>query len=291
MSLKNKTICVVDNGLFVSFARTLAKDFGKVYYYSPWQCSAPRSRQTRVGSGFEEIERTNFPLDLADKIDLWVFLDLYHADLQTYLASKGARVFGARWGEELELFRWEFKQYLKRIGLPVQPVEKVVGIAKLREHLKGVKNKYVKTSLTRGDFESFRHDTYVLSEPRLDELEHALGPIKQDYEFVVEDEITNAVEVGYDGLTVDGEFPSHAMMAYEIKDMGMIGTAVPYDKLASPVKLVNAKLSPALKRHSYRGFLSTEIRYTHDKTAYFIDPCCRLGTPSNELLQEMFDGG
>lgn len=289
-NLKSKTICVVDNGLFVSFARMLSKGFKKTYYYCPiWKSKSPRSQDLAPGCGFNDIEYIKYPLLKADEIDLWVFLDLFHSDLQCYLEDHGARVWGARRGEELELHRWEFKQYLKKIGLPVQPMEHIFGTNKLREYLKTVKNCYVKTDI-RGDFETFRHDTFELSEPRLDELEHTLGPTKGDYEFVVEDEIKDAVEVGYDGFCIDGAFPSHAMMAYEVKDCGMIGIALPYDKLAEPVRTVNKALIPALKRYTYRGFLSTEIRYTKDKRAYFIDPCCRLGTPSNELLQELFDG-
>lgn len=291
MNLKTKTICVVDNGLFVSFARMLAKDFAKVYYACPmWHSSFPRSQQLRVGTGFDDIEYVKFPLSVADKVDRWVFLDLYYSDLQLYLEDNGARVWGARLGEELELYRWQFHNYLKSIGLPTPSSKLVVGFDELRNLLRKEENKFIKTSFVRGDFETFKHDNYVLSEPRLDEIEHNIGPVKHDYEFIVEDEIPNAVEVGYDGFSVDGEFPSHAMLAYEVKDCGMIGIALPYGKLADPVRLINTRLAPALKGYRYRGFLSTEIRYTKDKRAYFIDPCCRLGTPSNELLQELFDG-
>lgn len=290
MDLSGKTVMVVDNGLFISFARNLARDFKKVYYYAPWQSSFPTSRQLAVGCGFEDVERVKFPLDKADEVDLWVFLDLYHSDLQLYLEENGARVWGARKGEELELHRWEFKQYLRRIGLDVVEANKITGMEALRKHLSGVKNKFVKTSFVRGDFETFKHVDYDLSEPRLDELEHVLGPLKREYDFIVEDEIKDAVEVGYDGFTVDGQWPTHAMMAYEVKDCGMIGTVLAADKLAEPVRSVNKAFTPTLERYRYRGFWSTEIRYTKDKRAYFIDPCCRMGTPSNELLQELFDG-
>lgn len=288
--LKAKTVCFVDNGLFVSFVRKLAPAFRKTYYHNPWACSFPTSKMLAVGEGFPEIEKLKFPLDKADEIDLWVFLDLNQGDLQSFLEEKGARVWGARHGEELELYRWEFKEYLKTLGLPVQKVENVIGMDALRKHLTGVKDKYVKTSLVRGDFETFRHDSYELSEPRLDELEHLLGPLKHDYEFIVEDEIPDAVEVGYDGFTVDGQFPSHAMLAYEVKDCGMIGVVKPYTEMSKPVLDVNKAIQSTLKGYNYRGFLSTEIRYTKEHRAFFIDPCCRLGTPSNELLQELFGG-
>jgi hypothetical protein len=80
------------------------------------------------------------------------------------------------------------------------------------------------------------------------------------------------------------------MMAYEIKDCGMVGTVKPYDLLAEPVKKVNSALVKDFAGYNYRGFFCSEIRYTKKKEAFFIDPCCRLGTPSNELLQELFDG-
>lgn len=289
--LKNKTVCFVDNGLFVDFCRHVAKDFGKAYYYKPdWRCAFPQSRQVVVGQGFDEIEPILFPLDKFKQIDLWVFLDLYQSDLQLFLESNGARVWGCRKGDEMELHRWEFRNHLKTIGLPVTGCERIRGIDALREHLKKVKNKYVKTSFTRGDFETFRHDAFNTSEPRLDELGHSLGAVKNHYEFLVEDEIPDCIEVGYDGYVVDGKFPSHAMMAYEVKDVGMIGTVKEYNSLAKPVLDVNSALSDTFLSYNYRGFFASEIRYGKERKPYLIDPCCRLGTPSNELLQELFDG-
>ena len=288
--LSTKTAMIIDNGLFVSFARHIAPAFKKVYYAPQWKGPFAKSNQLVVGDGFDEIEMCKFPLDKADETDLWVFLDLYQSDLQLYLERQGCRVWGGRSGEDMELYRWEFKQYLKKIGLPVQHCEHITGFDKLRQYLKSTKNKFVKTSFVRGDFETFRHDTYELSEPRIDDLEHHLGAVKGGYEFIVEDEIPDAVEVGYDGFCVDGQFPSHAMQAVEVKDCGMIGVTLPYDKLSEPVKMINRALVPAFKGYNYRGFFCSEIRYTKDKRAYLIDPCCRLGTPSNELLQELFDG-
>ena len=42
-----------------------------------------------------------------------------------------------------------------------------------------------------------------------------------------------------------------------------------------------------MKRYGYRGFISTEVRCTKDGKAYLIDPCCRAGSPPNELYQVM----
>ena len=291
MDFSNKTVCIVDNGLFVSFARRIAKDFGRTLYHKPFASAFPRTNDLAPGRGFDELEWCEQPLLVADEIDLWVFLDLYQSGLQVFLRQHGARVWGAGQGEERELYRWEFKEELKKLGLPVQHCEHIKGMEELKKYLKSAKGvKYVKTSYVRGDFETFRFEDYDIIEPRIVELEHKLGVKKETYEFIVEDEIPNAVEVGYDGFTVDGKFPKVAMMAYEIKDCGMIGVAKAYEQLAEPVKIVNAKLAPGFETSLYRGFFSSEIRYTKDKKPFMIDPCCRLGTPSNELLQELFDG-
>lgn len=288
--LKSKTICVVDNGLFVSFARTLAKEFGRTLYHKPFQSAFVRTNDLAPGRGFDELEWCEQPLEIADEIDLWVVLDLYQSGLVEFLRAAGHRVWGAGRGEEMELKRWEFKQHLKELGLPVQPMEHIFGMDKLREYLKKHDDVYVKTSFVRGDFETFHHDTYALSEPRLDDLAHVLGAKKDNYEFIVETPIKDAVEVGYDGFTVDGKFPKLAMQGYEIKDCGMVACVKPYEELSAPVKLINEKLKGDFQGYNYRGFFCSEIRYTKKKESYFIDPCCRLGTPSNELLQELFDG-
>src|SRR6267154_6596405 len=114
-NLSTKCVRIVDNGLFVDFARKIAPAFAKAEYYCPYQSYAPRSNQIAIGDGFDEMERIKFVLQDVDKVDLWVFLDLYHHDLQCYLEDIGAKVWGARIGEELELYRWEFKEYMKRV--------------------------------------------------------------------------------------------------------------------------------------------------------------------------------
>lgn len=287
MNLKDKTVCFVDNGLFTSFARTVGKAFKKAYYYTPWQEQFPTSRRVRVGDGFPELEKVKYPLSIADQIDLWVFNDVFHADLQDYLVQHGARVWGTRYGEELELERWKFHKFLQRHNLPVANAELVVGMDKLREYLRDKKDVFVKNNFTRGDMETWKFKSWELNEPVLDQLAYDLGAFKSDYEFIVEEEIPDAVEIGFDGFCIDGQFPSPCMQAYEVKEMGMIGTIKPYNQLAEPVKYINQVMADTLAKYGYRGPWCTEIRYTKDKKPYFIDPCCRLGSPSNELLQEL----
>lgn len=284
-SYKNRTCLIYDHGLFVELAITLSKSFGRVLYYAPWENCAPKSNVRCIGEGIEEIERVPDIWSHIDEIDLFVFPDVYEGALQKYLADQGKRVWGCRMGEELELDRVAAKEHCRRLGIDIGPYTVVKGIDALRAHLKRHKNQFVKIPALRGDMETFKADNYELIEPRLNELAHNVA--SKTMEFICEDEIPDAIEVGYDGYTVDGRFPKEGIVGVEIKDEAYMGVAMPYRDLPDAVKGVNQCLSKTLRQYNYRGFLSTEIRATPDGKAYLIDPCTRCPSPPSELYQMM----
>lgn len=290
--LSKKTICVIDNGLFMSFARTIAPAFKKVYYYTPWQGPFSKRKDRILGEGFPEIERENDPLGIADEIDCWVFLDLCHAGTQVFLRKLGARVWGAGYGEELETDRWEFYKWLTRRNLPALPTKHIVGIPNLREHLQKVDDKWIKLRFgyERGDKETWHHANFKESQSDLDDLEQRLSGDKENTEFVVVDSLADAVEIGYDGYTIDGQFPEYCQLGYEIKGCGFITVAQKYSQIPEFVRRVNREAAPFFKGEKYRGFFSSEIRYGKEKKPYFIDPCCRLPFLANEAMQDLFTG-
>lgn len=287
VNLKSKTVLVWDNGLFAEIAITLAKDFGRVLYYVPWTSGFPKSNQQLIGSGIDGIERVLSPWPFFDDVDLWVFPDVYEGELQEFLAANGKRVWGCRMGAELELDRPKSKEATKKLGIDVGPYKVVTGLDALRKHLKANDDQWVKISSTRGDMETFGSKSYEKIEPRLDELEHNLGAKKKIMQFTVEEGINDAVETGYDGYCIDGKFPKNAMTGVEVKDEAYLMKTVRWSELPEQVRSVNEKLAPALKKYGYRGFISTEVRCTKDGKAYLIDPCCRAGSPPNELYQVM----
>lgn len=283
----DKCCLVYDNGLFVELAVTLARDFGRVLYFAPWTTGYPTSNALRVGDGLDGVERVDEPWTHIDAVDLFVFPDVYEAGLQQYLVSIGKRVWGCRGGAELELDRVASKEKSRKLGIDIGPYKEITGLDALRRHLKRHDDQYVKISATRGDMETFHSPNYAEAETRLDELEHKLGAKKKIMKFIVEEGLSPAIEVGYDGYTIDGKFPRGALVGVEVKDKGYVGRTMRYGELPERVRSVNEKLAPALKGYGYRGFISTEIRCTEDGKAYLIDPCARSGSPPSELYQNM----
>lgn len=297
--VKDKTLLVVDNGLFFEFALKLADYFKKVYYYVEWKDAYPGMNKAVIGTEWvngkkldtfdgKPFERIENLYDYLPKVDMVFFPDVYDGDLQVYLSDQGIPVAGSMKGEELELERWATKQYFKKSGMDVQPIQRVVGIDELHKHLKDKENKWVKISKFRKQFETFQHIRYDLSRPLLDKIQMEMGPMGKIAEFIVEDNIEAEVEEGIDAYTVDGKFPNYAFAGCEIKDEAFAGKFFRYSELSDGVKEVNKQVAPILQKYRYRGFFSSEVRTTKDGKHYFIDPCCRLGSPPNELYQEMY---
>lgn len=285
-NFSSKTVLIVDNGLFTGLAETLAKRFGKVLYYTPWEGSFPRSNEMLVGEGLAGVTRINSIWPVIDDVDLFVFPDIYHGPLQVYLARLGKRVWGGRLGENLEILRGLSKRWLKDVGLEVGPWRQIRGLDRLRAYLTDNPDVYVKVPRTRGDMETFHAKSYKLIEPRLDLLEHSLGAKKHIQEFIVESPLEPAIEVGYDGYTIDGKFPQTALYGVEVKDTAYLGEVVSYHQLPAGAQEVNRKLSGLFAGWTYRGFWSSEIRIKGGKP-YLIDPCCRMASPPGELYQVM----
>lgn len=287
----DKTVCFIDGGLFIEQAVTVSKYFKRTLYFSEWRSSFPSKKGVMVGEGMEGVERIDNIWDHLEEIDLFCFPDCYWGGLQNHLRSLGKRVWGAGDGDELELWRDEAKKHFKSLGLPVQPYKVIIGLDKLREHLKKVENKFIKISSYRGDGESWHHEKYNLSVPILDKWEKDLGPMKDDYEFIVEDAIDgdDVVEAGSDVFTIDGKYPEKIISGFEIKDLGYIGCVMDYDEVSPLVTGFNDKIADTLKQYKYRMFMSTEIRVGKDKVPYMIDFCGRCPSPPNELYQTMIE--
>ena len=293
LKLNEVTAIVYDSsGLYTNIAIKLAKTYKRVFYYHNWSHDYPTPKHTEVGKGFDTIEHTLYPFDHYDEIDLWIFPSLFDSDLQVFLEKQGKLVWGAREGEVMEINRWDFIEYQKKIGMAVSPSKLVKGITELRKELyTGDDGRFVKIDANnRGEMETFKYINEEISEIcDIRPLEHSLGMKSELMNFIVQDKIDCKCETGYDGFTIDGEFPSTALFGIEVKDMGYIGGVRPYKKLPDSVTQINEEIAPALKEYGYRGNISTEVREGVDGKNYLIDLTCRQPYPPTNSMLVIWD--
>lgn len=286
----DKTVILYDYGLFIELAIRLAKDFKKVYYYMPWKSAFAKRNEYMVGYGTEAegITKVDNFFSTVDECDLVVFPDIYDADLQEHLRSQGKLVWGNGQSEELELDRWKTRMLQKQIGIDYPETKRIVGMDKLREYLQEHDDKWLKVSRFRGDMETYHHINWFTSQPFIDDLANRMGAAQKVAEFILEENLADCIEVGYDGWTVDGDYPAASFYGYEIKDLGYVGRFAAKSDLPPALKSVNEKLAPIYRRNLSRGFISTEVRIGRDRVPYFIDPCVRCGSPPTEGLMECY---
>ena len=284
---KDLVICIIDTGgSGVELARRLAKDFHKTYYFLEWRSDGyPKANTYYIGTGLKEIERIHDIFNYIDIIDIFLFTDILYSDLQKHLMSLGKLVIGARDAELLETCRFFLKDKLTELGLDTIPYEKIKGIKNLENYLKENDNKYVKIDMFRNTTETFHADNFSLIEPYIDNLDNKLGPVlSNELNFLVEDEIEDAIESGIDIYTSNGNFPSKWMYGIEIKNKCYAGEIT--NNIPEKLQIIK-KFSKYFKQCNYRGFVSTEQRITKDKN-YLTDMTCRIPLPPGQLEQFMW---
>ena len=289
MSLKDKIACVITDGLFLPLATRLARDFGKVYFYSTWEKGSPFFKDGNLGVGLEGVERENYPLSLIgtkNEPNLWVFPDISENDLQGHLRSIGKRIWGSGRGHMIENDRWLLKETLDKAGLPVIYTRLVKGVDALRKILEEEEDLFIKVSTWRGDTETREHKSWAQTQFWWFDMCKDLGPLCNSMEFLVEWPIEDATEVGVDGIIIDGTVIHPMMIGYEIKDSAYFGKVVeePPEILAKSLRV----MADWLKGKNYANFFSTEMRITKAGECFFTDASARRPCPPGEVHDEMW---
>jgi hypothetical protein len=290
-NLKNKTACVIENGMYLKLAERLARDFGTVYYFNPMVIGSefPKYQDAQIGANLEEIEgvtRIEGFFDYINEIDLFCFPGNNFADWSDYLISIGKRVWGTGRAQDLELDRIGTLEYLKELGLPAPKYTVINGLDKLREFLKTHDDVYIKLDKYRGSQETFHAKEYKLVINVLNKLEFELGPVKNRIDFFAFEPI-EGVELAFDGYYVDGKYPSKVLYGYEVKDQGYAGHVKSYKKLYPAIIEVNEKISETLKINNFRNFISPEMRVDKKSIGYVTDFCMRQPSPLSEVYYEL----
>lgn len=289
VDLQNETACVLDFGGHVAVAQRLARDFGRVLYWSPSVINGYEGHEAAdIGRGVPGIIKVKDWEDYREEIGTYVFTDIYLNGLQESLKREGKAVFGSGRCAELEKDRTAFKDLLTSLELPVNDYDTATGVYELIEKLKDVDDRYIKSGL-RGDMESWHHTNYALSRMELKRMCHDMGVYDKQEKYIIESPIEAIAEIGYDGFFSGGSFPEITCNGLEIKDVGYVGRMVRYSQLPKQVKDSLDKLTPILMNYGYQGAISTEVRVDKDKVGYLIDPTLRMPEPNTSLILEMYE--
>lgn len=286
---KQVVAMVVDtSGNYIALAERLAREFKTVYYCIPsWVDSYPNPNKTHIGLGIEAITVVENPFDVYDEVDFWIFPDTYYGAFQEMLRAQGEITWGSGAAEELELYRHLIKEEMKALGLPVGKWEKVEGMTALREYLQKNENRWVKVNKWRGLIETFFSENYKLVKPQLDDIEFHHGIDAEEIIFICEEPI-EAVEMGYDGFTVDGKYPAEWLSGLEVKDKAYIGQWRKYADLPPALTEFNTKFAAQFKEYGYRGFFSLENRIA-GKRSFMTDFTARMPCPPGAIYLEMIE--
>jgi len=277
--------CIVDYGTFISLAEKLAETYKKVYYHSPFQEEYLDARKCVIGDGIQSVERLDEWMDpeKIKEIDLFIFPDIGYGGEQRLLRSMGKAVWGSMGASDLELYRTRFLKVLKDLDLPVVNYVTKQGLTNLSNHLRTVKNKWIKINRFRANMETWKHIDYDHSVRELERMAIEFGGVKERVTFVVQDEIDTEIEIGYDGWSIGGRFPSKTFQGYEKKNELYLGCWLEYENLPEEVRFVNGMFAPVLEEYGYQNFFATELR-VKDKVPNFIDPTLRMPGQTGEHL-------
>lgn len=288
MNLRNKTVLVVDSGLFLHVAVKLSESFGQTRLFVPWRGNGfPSEKQRQIGTGIEGVERVFSLWMAAREADLIVFTDVLWHDEIEQLRLMGKPVWGSGYADALEVERWKTKQLMQEIGMDVIPYELLIGGDALKEYLVDKDDCWIKASVTRGDFETMHWKGEHLSGRDLDKRLTSMGPRAKTKEFIVEISVPGR-EFGYDGSCIDGKFGRVALYGPEDKDAGYCGKVVQFNELPEPIRNPTLQMASVMGELGCRGFYSNEIRIADDGTPYLIDPTLRCGSPPSESYIELF---
>lgn len=287
------TATVVDYGTFISLADKLSEQCKKVNYYSPIDSEYRNIQECVKGAGLgregHRIERIDQFIDskIIRETDLFIFPDIGWGAPQRYLRDECHKAVWGNMGFDFyEMYRTQFLKLLESLGMPVAPYVVIKGLTALAEHLKKVNDKWIKIDRYRDNMETWHHLDWTHSARKIEELNAVFGGAREIPVFIVQDRIETNGEIGYDGWSIDGQFPSASFAGYEKKNQLYLGAYTRYKDLPEEVKYVNEKISKRLAQFGYRNFIATEIRKGIDRKAYFIDPTPRMPGQTGEQLTE-----
>lgn len=288
LNLANKSILIVDRGLYSYMAEFMALYYGKVFYHNPTSHSYPKASIAMIGQGLKGVEWVEHIEDAIDQVDVVFFPDCMDGRQQTFLREKGYNVCGSGSGEKMELDKVYFLDKLREVGIPVAHTFRAEGLDEVWEYVKDRGTCYMKCAdKYRSDWETTKHMNRFQTEIFLNRKRELMGVKRaNEIEVLIQDPIDSECEAGIDGFMLNGQIPKHIACGYEIKDKGIVEHIIP--EIPPIIKSITDKLAPVYKELGYQGPYSNEVRITKNGKGYPIDETCRCGSPPTSVLTRMY---
>ena len=279
-------------GLFINIGQRLAKDIKTMEYFSPWERGFPRPHDSAMGEGVPGLVRWDYFFEDLDDVDLFIFPDTGYGDLINDLRKRGKRVFGCGLGAQMwETDRFKFREMLQQIGLPVVPYTDppIEGVTALVKYLKAHPKIWVKVNNdSRWIGETFFAKTYEAVATLIYKMSAKLDCFVEDQLFMCEQcRPDGGEEMGDEQFFNGTDYLNNALLGLELKGCNYVGHFMAYDDLPAPVKLVDDRIKPGLKKGGLQGVRSTEIGFVKVNgkvIGYYSDACQRFGRPSGGAL-------
>lgn len=288
-------VMVIDHGYFIWLAQRLARDVGQVYYNRiGWEDAQSKLDKRVVGDGFKDIASVGEPWKLIDegKVDLVVFPDVHHSEMQAHIERCGIPVWGGREGDNLELKKLFWKKLQCELGMDCADYDVVRGVdgpEGLREYCRKETNRVIKlTPQFRGNQETFIHTDYGSSRGTIDAIAAHFESLQDDLVFIAEKKLESNIEGGIDTYCVDGQHPDMVVYGFEKKDKCYFATVKPYEEIPEEIRGPSDLLWPLLGKYRTRQFISSEVIVTEAKESHLIDNTIRLPSPAGEEQGELY---
>ena len=292
INLAGKRALVVDHGAFVELALRLARKggFGEVYYCDPsWETAYAKIDHAVIGDGFEQVRRVKEPWALIDggEVDIVIFPDVHHGEMQAHIESLGLPVWGARSADQLELHKLRFKKIQDELGMPHADYDVIYGMLSLREYCARTTDRYIKiTPQFRGNRETFHHSDPFETAMKLAQMDLEFGPLGDILTFLCEHPLKGKIEGGIDTYTVDGQHPDQVVSGWEIKDKCYLAEVLAWGEVNQVLRDAIDPLWPILKARGTKQMISTEVKI-EDKV--LLEPTIRFPSPGGEQQMELYE--
>lgn len=282
LGVGSKSFLILDGGEQVNIAERLGRDTGGVRYFVPWYDSDPKIKRPYVGLNLKGVEVIYDFWNHLDS-DRIFFPDCYYEDWQKHLTKMGLSVIGSGKAAILEYNKEVMRNECMKAGLKMPKATKIKGLTNLIKSLKGKEGSWVAPVEWRGEGETWQYKSELTAKAKFDNISLTLGPFAEEFEWLVVEPV-DGLEMGVDGITVNGEFLNPMIWGVTSGYMYLGRVAKP-EEVPEPFKSTNGKLLKLFESYGAKNFFGTEEVLQEGKGSIFLDLAMRF---SNSHVSGVF---